>query len=139
MTWRRLHPGELDHEVIWLGVSVTSLFLALIGIFAVLSNQVNNRQQEIGIRMAMGAQLGEVTRLFVRHGMRLTLIGLALGLFAALLSSRVLSNLVYGVSTSDPWTFAGIVLLFAPVAALASYVPARRAARVDPTVSLHAD
>lgn len=118
---------------------LTSLFLALIGIFAVLSNQVNNRQQEIGIRMAMGAQLGEVTRLFVRHGMRLTLIGLALGLFAALLSSRVLSNLVYGVSTSDPWTFAGIVLLFAPVAALASYVPARRAARVDPTVSLHAD
>jgi putative ABC transport system permease protein len=117
----------------------TSLLLAAVGIFAVLSNLVANRRQEIGIRMAMGAQLGAVVRLFVSHGMKLTTVGIVLGILAALFSSRVLSSLVYGVSTSDPLTFAGVTLLFAAIAALASYIPARRAARVDPVGSLYSE
>ncbi len=116
---------------------VTSLFLAGLGIFASLAQLVNNRQQEIGVRMALGAQVQTVVRLFVAHGLRLAAIGIAVGLFSALFTSRVLSSLVYGVSTSDPLTFAGIAVLFGVIAMLASYIPARRAARVDPVVALN--
>jgi putative ABC transport system permease protein len=116
---------------------LTSLLLAGLGIFAVLAHLVNNRQQEIGVRMALGAQVQTVVRLFVGHGLRLAAIGTIIGLLTALFSSRVLASLVYGVSTSDPLTFAGIAVLFGLIAILASYIPARRAARVDPVVSLN--
>lgn len=116
---------------------LTSLLLAGLGIFAVLAHLVNNRQQEIGVRMALGAQIQTVVRSFVGHGLKLAAIGTAVGLLTALFSSRVLASLVYGVSTSDPLTFVGIALLFGVIAAVASYIPARRAARVDPVVSLN--
>jgi putative ABC transport system permease protein len=116
---------------------LTSLLLAGLGIFAVLAHLVNNRQQEIGVRMALGAQVQTVVGLFVGHGLRLAAIGLLIGLFIASFSSRVLASLVYGVSTSDPLTFAGIAVLFGIIAVVASYIPARRAARVDPVVSLN--
>jgi predicted permease len=116
---------------------LTSLLLAGLGIFAVLAHLVNNRQQEIGVRMALGAEVQTVVRLFVGHGLRLAALGIVIGLLTALFSSRVLASLVYGVSTSDPLTFAGIAVLFGMIAAVASYIPARRAARVDPVVSLN--
>ena len=116
---------------------LTSLLLAGLGIFAVLAHLVNNRQQEIGVRMALGAQARTVVGLFVGHGLRLAALGIVIGLLTALFSSRVLASLVYGVSTSDPLTFAGIAVLFGVIAAVASYIPARRAARVDPMMSLN--
>ncbi len=116
---------------------LTSLLLAGLGIFAVLAHLVNNRQQEIGVRMALGAQVQTVVGQFVAHGLRLAAIGTAIGLLSAFFSSQVLASLVYGVSTSDPLTFAGIALLFGAIAALASYIPARRAAQVDPVVTLN--
>ncbi|MGD0459330.1 MAG: FtsX-like permease family protein [Terriglobia bacterium] len=94
------------------------------------------RTHEIGIRMAMGAERRDVLRLVVGHGMVLTLIGTAIGLAGALGATQVLSSLLFGVRPTDLVTFAGISTLLAAVALLASYIPARRAAKVDPMVAL---
>ena len=100
---------------------------------------VSGRTQEIGIRMAMGAQQTEVLRMILGDGAKLTVIGVAIGLGAAFALTRVLSSLLYGVSAADPVTFSGISLLLACAAMLASYIPARRAARVDPMEALRYD
>ncbi len=112
------------------------IVLATIGIYGVLSYAVSRRNHEIGVRMALGAQTTDVVRLILRQGMTLTLIGLAIGLGLALAFSRVFQSLLYEVKSTDPVTFVGITLGLAGVAFLASYLPARRAARVDPIVSL---
>jgi putative ABC transport system permease protein len=113
-----------------------ALALATIGIYGVMAYSVARRTHEIGLRMALGAQPGDVRQLVVRHGMCLTAIGLALGLAGAFAVTRLLSAMLYGISATDPLTFAAVSLALAGVAFCACYVPARRAAKIDPLVAL---
>jgi predicted permease len=118
---------------------VIGLFLAIMGLYAVVSYAVNQRTQEIGIRMALGARQWDVLRLVVREGMRLTIVGVGIGLVIAAGVSFVFAKVLYGVRPLDGWVFVGVTLLLAGVAALACYLPARRATKVDPMVALRAE
>jgi len=113
-----------------------ALVLATLGLYSVMTYAVSQRMREIGIRMALGASLRDVLRLIVRQGMRMALIGIALGLAGALALTRVLASLLLGVGATDPLTFVGVSLLLSAIALLACWVPARRAAKVDPMVVL---
>jgi len=118
------------------GFGVVGLALAAIGIFGLVSYTVAQRTHEIGIRMALGAQQADVLRMVLRQGLRVTSLGLAIGLALAFAVTRLLSSLLYGVSATDPATFVGVSLLLCVVAMLACYIPARRATRADPIVAL---
>ena len=123
-----------------LGVfGAVALTLASIGIYGVMSYAVRRRTREIGIRMALGAKPADVLRLVVGQGMRLALLGLGAGVAAALLATRLMTRLLYGVSATDPLTFVAIALLLAAVALVANWLPARRAIRTDPTTALRAE
>jgi predicted permease len=123
-----------------LGVfAVVALVLASVGIYSVLSYIVSGRNREIGIRTALGAKTSDVIRLIVREGMVPTVIGIGVGIVAALGSAVVLERMVFGVSASDPWTLAAVAGILALVALAASLVPAYRAARVDPLTALRAN
>jgi putative ABC transport system permease protein len=113
-----------------------ALLLAAIGIYSVLSYSVKRRVREIGIRMALGAQVRDVLRLIVVEGMRPTLIGVAIGLAGALALGRVLANLIYGIKPTDPITFGAVSVLLAGVGLFASVIPAYRATRVEPMKTL---
>jgi putative ABC transport system permease protein len=113
-----------------------ALFLAAIGIYGVMSYTVSQRTQEIGVRMALGAQLASVRGMILGQTLKLTLIGVGLGLTGAFVVARFLTSLLFGVGTYDPVTFVGVALLLVGVAMAASYIPARRAMRVDPIVAL---
>jgi putative ABC transport system permease protein len=110
--------------------------LSAIGIYGVVGYTVSRRTHEIGLRMALGAGAAAVVRLVLRQVVLLALVGIAIGLAAALASTRLLAGLLYGVAATDAVTFAVVPLLLVAVALLASYLPARRAARVDPMVAL---
>jgi predicted permease len=117
-------------------LGVLGTLLAALGIYGVLSYSVSQRIREIGIRVALGAQRSHVLRLVVGHGLRLAVLGAALGVLAALAITRGMSSLLFGVSATDPLTLAIVLLIVTAVAALAAYIPARRAMRVDPMVAL---
>jgi putative ABC transport system permease protein len=121
------------------GFAAFALLLAAIGIYGVVSYGVAQRTREIGIRTALGAGSGEVLRMVVAEGLRLAVVGVALGLVAALVATRVLSSLLYEVETTDPLVFVLVPLFLAGVALLASYLPARRASRVDPMIALRSE
>ena len=122
--------------VTMLFLAAGALILAMAGIYGVMSYFVSRRTREIGIRMALGAQSSDVIRMVMRQGLRLSIAGVAAGIAIAFLLAKVMSGMLYGVSVTDPVTFAGVSLLLAGVAMLACYIPARRATKVDPTVAL---
>jgi len=137
--------GELIDQALWaprMGAALLTvfgglaLFLAVVGVYGVLSYSVNQQTREIGVRMAMGAQSGRILSLVVQQGMRLAIAGLTLGILIALAATRVLSSLLFGVSAHDPLIFVGVSVILAAAAILACYIPARRATRVDPLVAL---
>jgi putative ABC transport system permease protein len=129
--------GQSRFYLILLGAFATvALILAGVGIYGVMSYSVSRRTQEIGIRMALGAQGRDVLRLVVFQGISHALAGVAVGLAGALALSRLMAGLLYGTQPNDPATFAAVVLLLSGVAVAASYVPARRATKVDPMMAL---
>jgi putative ABC transport system permease protein len=136
--------GAIDRSLVttrltnWLlaGFAATALLLALTGIYGVMSLNVANRRNEFGIRLALGAQRSNVLRMMLGQGLRLAMVGVGLGLLAAIAFTRLLKGLLFGISASDPLTFAAIAMLLAGVALLACWIPARRATKVDPLEAL---
>lgn len=115
------------------------LVLAAVGLYGIVAYSVSQRTYEIGVRLALGARPGDVLRMVVRQGLKLTLIGMGVGLALALLATQLLARLLYGVSPTDLVTFLGVSLLLVGTALLASYLPARRAARISPMLALRAE
>ena len=139
-TMEQLIAGSLSRSrftTLLLGLfAAIALVLATVGIYGVIAYMVTQRTQEIGMRMALGASRRDVLRLVLGQGTRLTLLGVAIGVAAALLLTRLMASLLFGISATDPLTFAGVALLLIVVALAACYIPARRAMRVDPIVAL---
>lgn len=130
-----LFPARMAANVLG-SFGVLALVLAAIGIYGVMSYVVAGRTREIGLRMALGAQLRQVRHLILRQGMMLAGSGLILGLAVVFVLARFLTSMLYGVSPSDPVTFVGVSFLLAMVALLACYLPARPAARIDPMIAI---
>jgi putative ABC transport system permease protein len=118
---------------------IVALFLAATGLYGVLAYTVSERQREIGIRIALGASAGDMLKLVIGQGVKLIMLGTAVGLLAALGVSRLIASLIFGVSPTDPLTFVGVAVLLVMFALLACYIPARRAAKVDPMVALRCE
>lgn len=116
-----------------------AILLGMLGIYGVMSYAAAQRTHEIGIRMALGATRSDAAWLVVGQTMRITAIGLVLGILAALIATRWMSSLLYGVGPADPMTLAGASVLFGGAALVASYIPSRRAAAVDPSVALRSE
>ena len=119
--------------------ALVGLLLAAIGIYGVLSGSVTERTREIGVRAALGASPRNILTLVLGQGMRLAAVGVVIGLVGALASSRALTTLLFGVSERDPATYIGVTAALLAVAAIACWIPAKRAAQVDPAITLRAD
>jgi putative ABC transport system permease protein len=125
-------------SMVLLGIFASlALLLSSVGIYGVISYLVGQRTHEIGIRITLGAQPGDILRMVLGQGAHMALVGIAVGLAAALGLTRLMAGLLYGISSTDPLTFAGVAMLLGVVALGACYVPARRAMRVDPIIALH--
>jgi ABC-type antimicrobial peptide transport system permease subunit len=135
---RSLWRQRLQGQVIGLFAAL-AMILATIGIYGVISYSVAQRTREVGVRVALGASQTQVVGLVLRQGVVLVGIGMGLGLVAALAITRVLAKLLYGVGVTDPATFLGVPLVLGLVAALASWLPARRASRIDPLIAMRAE
>jgi ABC-type antimicrobial peptide transport system permease subunit len=136
----RRSMARTSFTLVMLGIAAAmALLLGTIGLYGVIAYSVAQRTREIGIRIALGSRRGEVVRLVLKEGMFVIAIGIAVGLGAALGSTRLLSSLIYGVSVTDPIAFVGVVVLLALVGLSACYIPARRASRVDPVVALRCE
>ncbi|HIN10614.1 MAG TPA: FtsX-like permease family protein [Acidobacteria bacterium] len=122
-----------------IGLAVVALLLAAIGIYGVLAYAVTQRTRELGIRIALGADAAALIRMVTMRGLGLALAGLAVGVAGALWTTRFLDSMLFGVTSRDPFTLVAVVVLFCVTALSASYVPARRATRVDPLTSLRAE
>jgi ABC-type antimicrobial peptide transport system permease subunit len=120
------------------GFAVVGLLLAIMGLYGVLSYVVQQRTQEIGIRGVLGAGRGDILGMVLSQAMRLTLVGIVVGLLTAVVGTRVMSGLLYGTPTNDVVVYLSVSLIAFVVALVASWIPARRAARVDPVVALRA-
>jgi putative ABC transport system permease protein len=112
------------------------MIMATVGLYAVMAYHVSQRTREIGLRMALGATTANILRSALRHGMALAALGLTIGILLSLAATRVLGSWLYGVTSTDPATFAAVSLLLLVVTLLACYIPARRATKVDPMVAL---
>ena len=129
--------AERRFSMLLLGLfAFIALFLAAVGLYGVVAYTVSQRTQEIGLRMAIGAQRGDVLRLVVGGGMKLAIAGVAIGIACALGLARLVATMLYEVTPFDPASYSATALVLLAVAALACYVPARRAMRVDPIVAL---
>jgi ABC-type antimicrobial peptide transport system permease subunit len=129
--------GQRRMTMLLLGsFAAMAMLLALVGIYGVIAYSVAQRTREVGIRRALGAQRGDIVRLVLGQGLGLTLAGVVLGIGGALALTRVMERLLFHVSATDPTTFVAIALLLVVVALAASYIPARRAARIDPMAAL---
>jgi hypothetical protein len=132
--------AQTSFVMVMLGIAASvALLLGIVGIYGVISYVVAQRTREIGIRLALGAQVGQVRRIFMRHGVVLTFAGIGVGIVAALALTRVLSAMLFGVAPADPATFVVMSGLLGIVAVVATYVPAVRASRVDPGIALRGD
>ncbi len=132
--------ARTSFTLVMLGIAAAmALVLGLIGIYGVISYAVSQRRREIGIRLALGAQRGELERMFVRHGLSLAGIGIVIGLGAATALVRLMTTLLFGISSLDPLTYAAVPVVLLAAAVLASYLPARRASAVDPVEILKAE
>jgi putative ABC transport system permease protein len=116
-----------------------ALTLAVLGVYAVMAYSVAQRTREFGVRMALGAAAPDVIRLVFANGLRLVAAGLVIGVLGSLLASRLMSALLFGVSATDPGTFAAVAVIQAAVAAVALYLPARRASRLHPAIALRSE
>jgi ABC-type antimicrobial peptide transport system permease subunit len=131
--------AQTSFATVMLAVAASvALLLGVVGIYGVIAYVVTQRTREIGIRIALGAQIGDVRRLFLHRGLLLISAGIILGIVVALSLTRVMNALLFGVSPVDPATYAAVSIGLAGVAVLATWLPARRASRVDPVVALRA-
>lgn len=129
--------AQTSFTLVMLGIAGTmALTLGIIGIYGVMSYTVSQRKREIGIRLALGAQGGDVLKIVLRQGTKLALVGVVIGIAAAFALTRLMTNLLFGVTAHDPLTFVAVAALLILVALLACYIPARRATLVDPIVAL---
>jgi putative ABC transport system permease protein len=129
--------ARTSFTLVTLGIAgAMALVLGIIGIYGVISYTVSQRQREIGIRLALGAQGGDVLQMVLRQGAKMAVAGVAIGFAAALGLTPLMTSLLFGVTARDPQTFAAVAVLLMFVALLACYFPARRAMRVDPMVAL---
>jgi ABC-type antimicrobial peptide transport system permease subunit len=129
--------ARTSFTLVMLGIAgAMALTLGIIGIYGVISYSVSQRQREIGIRLSLGAQGGDVLQMVLREGAKLALVGVAIGICAAFALTKLMNNLLFGVTAYDPVTFAAVAVLLISVALLACYIPARRAMLVEPIVAL---
>ena len=132
--------AQTSFTMVMLGIAAAvALALGIVGIYGVIAYVAAQRTRETGIRLALGAQVGQVRGMFLRHGLTLTATGIGIGVVVALALSRVMSSFLFGVATADPVTYVAMSAALAAVALLATYLPARRASRVDPVIALRGD
>ena len=131
---------QTSFALVMLGIAASvALLIGMVGIYGVVAYAAAQRTREIGVRMALGAQSGDVRKIFLRHGLWLTAIGIAIGIGIALMLTRVMSAFLFGVGPTDPMTYAAVSAVLAGMTLVATYLPARRASRVDPVVALRAE